>query len=170
MNITAARLEGDRLTLDIGDSVSLQEARRWIFGFKPGRWQLKKEKQRRSLDANAYAWVLINKIAQAVGIPPVEVYRNAIRDIPGVARMGCFQVEDIPGIARAWTSKGLGWQVVTLDNNGTGWVYVMLYCGSSVYDRAQMSRLIDSLVQDCRALDIETRDPNDIASLLEAWE
>ena len=46
---------------------------------------------------------------------------------------------------------------------------LMAYHGSSTYDTAQMSRLIDSLVQDCRQLDIETLPPEKLALLKEAW-
>ena len=43
--------------------------------------EIKKARKKRSLDANAYAWVLIDKIAEKTGIRRKEVYRNAIREI-----------------------------------------------------------------------------------------
>ena len=46
----------------------------------------------------------------------------------------------------------------------------MAYHGSSTYDTQQMSRLIDNLVQDCKALDIETLTPDKLALLKEAWD
>ena len=50
-----------------------------------------KHRERRSLDANAYAWVLIDRIAEKKRIPKEEVYRNAIREIGGVSDMVCVQ-------------------------------------------------------------------------------
>lgn len=47
---------------------------------------------------------------------------------------------------------------------------VTAYYGSSTYDTAQMSRLIDLIVQDCMSVGIEVRDPEDVASMLEAWD
>ena len=47
---------------------------------------------------------------------------------------------------------------------------VILYYGSSTYDTAQMARLIDLIVQDCKAQHIETADPEDIKSLLQMWD
>ena len=41
--------------------------------------------------------------------------------------------------------------------------------GSSTYDTAQMSRLIDLAVQDCKALDIETATPQELSLLLDRW-
>ena len=47
---------------------------------------------------------------------------------------------------------------------------VVLYYGSSTFDTQQMSRLIDGLVQDCRALGLETLPPDKLALLKEAWD
>jgi hypothetical protein len=46
----------------------------------------------------------------------------------------------------------------------------MCYYGSSYYDTAQMSRLIELAVQDCKELGIETRSEEEIASLLGEWK
>ena len=46
---------------------------------------------------------------------------------------------------------------------------VFLYSGSSEFDTAQMSRLIDNIVQDAKALGIETMPPKDLDALLEHW-
>lgn len=44
---------------------------------------------KRSLDANAYLWVLIDKIAEAMHLDKAEVYRNSIRAIGGVSQVVC---------------------------------------------------------------------------------
>jgi hypothetical protein len=51
-----------------------------------------------------------------------------------------------------------------------GCVNVNLYYGSSVFDTMQMSALIDSIVQDCKAVGIKTLDDMEIDKLIEAWE
>lgn len=45
----------------------------------------------------------------------------------------------------------------------------MMYYGSSCYDTKQMSSLIDHLVQDCKALGIETLTPQELARMKEEW-
>lgn len=45
-----------------------------------------------------------------------------------------------------------------------------LFCGSSAYDTAQMSRLIDNIVQECKAQDIETMPPEKLDRLKEMWK
>lgn len=47
---------------------------------------------------------------------------------------------------------------------------MVLFYGSSVYDTAQMSALIESLVQEARQLGIETRPQEEIDSLLREYE
>ena len=45
-----------------------------------------------------------------------------------------------------------------------------LYYGSSSFNTKQMSRLIDGVVQDCKACGIETKPQQEIDSLLKEWE
>ena len=42
---------------------------------------VKKHREKRSLDANAYAWVLMDKLAEATGTPTSVVYRQAVKDV-----------------------------------------------------------------------------------------
>ena len=45
----------------------------------------------------------------------------------------------------------------------------MAFHGSSTYDTAQMSKLIDNIVSDCKALGIETLTPDKLDLLKEGW-
>ena len=47
---------------------------------------------------------------------------------------------------------------------------VILYYGSSVFSSSTMSRLIDNLIQDAKAVGIETMAPDKLAALLGEWE
>ena len=132
--------------------------------------EVKEYRKKRSLDANAYAWVLINKLADVMRIPPVEVYRQAIQDISGNNEVLPIKEEAIEQFKQAWTSHGTGWLVKDLGKSKLqGYRNLMVYYGSSVYDTKQMSDLIDHLVQDCKALDIETMTPDKLSLLMEEW-
>jgi hypothetical protein len=50
-----------------------------------------------------------------------------------------------------------------------GCTNVILYYGSSSYNVAQMSRLINIIVEDCRQVGIETKSEEEVASLLQQW-
>ena len=51
----------------------------------PVEIQIKKARKHRSLEANAYAWVLIDQIAAKQHLKKTEVYRKAVLDIGGVS-------------------------------------------------------------------------------------
>lgn len=38
--------------------------------------EIKEHKERRSLDANAYFWVLLDKLAEKVKLPKIDLYRD----------------------------------------------------------------------------------------------
>lgn len=165
MRIDSARYESGGLVLTTSDPA----ARRLAYEFKPGEWEIVKAKKKRSLDANSYAWVLIDKLAAATGYPKSEVYRNAIREIGGNTETICVQKAAAEKLCEGWEHNGMGWQAETMPSKLPGCVNVVLYSGSSTYDVRQMSRLIDNLVEDCRALDIETLPPEKLAAMLEGW-
>lgn len=130
---------------------------------------VKKYYKRRSLEANAYAWVLIGKIAEKKHLKKTEVYRNAIRDIGGVSELVTIKKAGFRRLQEQWMKNGIGWQVDDIGSKIPGWTNVILYYGSSSYDTNQMSQLIDSLVQDAQSLGIETKPPEYIESLLREY-
>lgn len=166
MNITAAEWSAGKLTLTSSDP----EAVRFAIGFEAGDYTLAKAKKHRSLDANAYAWVLIDKLAAELRIGKEEIYRNTIRDIGGNSEIYCGTEKAIQALCKQWVKNGIGWQAETMPSKLPGCVNAILYYGSSSYDTKQMSILIDRLIQDCKALDIETMPPDKLAGLLEAWD
>jgi hypothetical protein len=50
-----------------------------------------------------------------------------------------------------------------------GYRNLRAYYGSSTYDTRQMSILIDALIQDCKALDIETLSEEKLSAMMEGW-
>ena len=130
---------------------------------------VKKHRNKRSRDANAYAWCLIDQIAAVTGQTKTEIYRNAIRDIGGVSEIVCVRNKSKDTLMQVWSQRGLGWQVEELDSKLTDCTNLVLYYGSSTYDTRQMSALIDSLVQDARAIGIETRPQEEIDSLIRSF-
>lgn len=169
MNIKTARMEGMNLILELENFNSRRAAARFISGFKPCDYEIKRKRKKRSLDANAYCWVLIDKIAEATGLSKIEVYRETLKNIGGVSDMICIKEEAYERLKRGWMHKGLGWQCIKEPSKIKGCVNANLIYGSSVFDTAQMSRLIDSLVQDAEALGIDTLTERDRQLLMEEW-
>ena len=131
--------------------------------------EIKPYRERRALDANAYFFVLADKLAEKLRITKEEVYRNAIKEIGGVSETVCVKNQAVERLCEGWCQNGIGWQTDTFPSKLEGCTNVILYYGSSTYDKEQMSRLIDHIVQDCQAVGIETRTPAEIANLLSLW-
>ena len=130
--------------------------------------EVKKAANKRSKDANALAWVLIDKLAEKTRISKTDVYRNAIREIGGVSEIVCVQDRAVERLCSGWQKNGIGWQTETTPSKIPGCTNVILYYGSSTYDTAQMSRLLDLIIQECEQQGIPTlRD--EAAELLGRW-
>ena len=133
--------------------------------------EVKEHRKKRSLDANAYAWVLINKIADALRITPKEIYRQAIQNVGGNYEILPVKTEAAEHFKQVWEAQGLGWPCVDMGKSKIdGYRNLRAYYGSSTYSTTKMAQLIDILLQDCRALDIEVKSPEEIASIMEAWQ
>lgn len=128
-----------------------------------------KHREKRSLDANAYCWTLISKIAEKTNVAKEDVYRAAIKEIGGNSDIVCIQNKAVETLRDGWARNGIGWQTDTFPSKIEGCTNVILYYGSSTYDVAQMSRLINIITQDCEALEIETKSQAEIDSLLNSW-
>lgn len=131
---------------------------------------IKPYRKKRSLSANAYCWVLIDKISEMTGIDKDEVYREAIRDIGGVSDTVCMIESAADRMSRIWKKNGLGWQTEILDSKIDGCVNMVLYYGSSVYDTKQMSALINHVVEDARSLGIEVLTPDELERMVGKWQ
>ena len=127
--------------------------------------EVKQHRNKRSLDANGYAWVLMDKIAARMHIDKVDVYREAIKSIGGVSETVCVQDKAVDRLRQGWEQNGIGWQTDTMPSKLKGCTNVILYYGSSTYDTQQMSLLIDHIVQDAKALGIETMTPAELEAL-----
>lgn len=130
---------------------------------------IKEYKKKRSLDANAYCWAMISKLAEKLKIPKTEIYRAAIKEIGGNSDTVCVQDKAVKQLCDGWEHNGIGWQTETFPSKIEGCTNVILYYGSSTYDRAQMHRLTEFITDECRQLGIETKSEEELSSLLNQW-
>ena len=130
---------------------------------------VKKHREKRSLDANAYFWVLVDRLAEKTQISKTDIYRRYIREIGGNHEMVCVIDSAVEKLRNGWEHNGLGWQTDTMPSRVLGCTNVILYYGSSTYNTRQMSHLIDMAVQDCQEQNIETLSPEKLAGMMEEW-
>lgn len=134
------------------------------------RLEPKEWKERRSLDANAYCWVLIGKLAEKTGIDRTTIYQTLIKDIGGNYDTVCVPDKAVDRLVSGWEHNGIGWLTDTFKSKLEGCTNVLLYYGSSTYDTKQMTRLIDLIVQECKEQSIDTATPEELARYKEEWK
>lgn len=66
--------------------------------------------------------------------------------------------------------NGIGWQCEIISKSKIeGYTNLRAYYGSSTYNSVQMSKLIDSIVEDCKMQGIPTDTPEQIQIYKEMW-
>ena len=129
---------------------------------------LKKYRNGRSLDANAYCWALIGELAKRLSISKTEVYRKAIID-NGVYVIHCIPNDMLEASVEDWKSFGLGFQVETFPSKTEGCTNAIFYKGSSYYDTSQMHRRLAGIIQECEQNGIPTITPEEEKRLIGDW-
>ena len=129
--------------------------------------EIKPYRKKRSLDANAYCWVLCDKIAEVIRSTKEEVYQEVIRRV-GVFTDVAVKHEAVESYVSHFSKQGIG-NSAEVRERGESYTAVRSYFGSSTYDTKQMARLIDEIVHTAQELDIETRPEAEINSLLKEW-
>lgn len=130
-----------------------------------------KVKQKRSNDANRYFWELVGQLSAKLNVPPEEIYKSYIKDIGGNYEVVPIREDAVETWIKAWRSKGIGWQSDIIgDSKLRGYKNVICYYGSSTYNTAQFSRLINFCIDDCRQQGIETMTPSELALMMENYK
>ena len=131
---------------------------------------IKECKRKRSLNANNYAWKLINELAIKLNKKPVEVYRNYIDDIgDNYEYMRVIGKDVVDTLTNFWSAQGLGWITKVDLTNFENHYDVYLYYGSSRFNTQQMSRLISLIVQDCLEFGVKTYNQEELDRLVQEW-
>ncbi|MFR4439051.1 MAG: hypothetical protein ACLT46_04020 [Hungatella sp.] len=157
---------------DIGSEWDrLRKNEKLVFSVKP-------YKKKRSLDANAYYWQLLTKLAEKVQISKPHMHNLMLR------RYG--QTESVDGklvhlvLPESEQGERLAEESGHFHIRPTSQVkegmdgrmyrtYVMLR-GSSTYDTAEMSHLIDGLVSECQDQGIETLPPEELERMMALYD
>ena len=154
--------------LDIISYLMAAENKEAIYDLSPH-----KEVKKRSLSANNYFYALITKIAEKLRISLNEVHNQML------SRYGYpefiddkvvyfilpdkLDVNKLEGVHLKPTSK-----TQVLDNGDLNRVYLVMR-GSHTYNTVEMTRLIDGVISEAKALDIETITITERDKMLEQW-
>ena len=135
--------------------------------------EIKEYRKKRSLDANAKLWALINEMSTILRLTPEEIYQGYIPDVGDNFTYHPEKPESVKRFSDGWCKGHIGRMV---DDVGPcrsvelkGCRLLRCYYGSSEYDVPTFSRLLDLVIQDCRNLGIETMSEREKSLLLEEW-
>lgn len=136
----------------------------WLTTQPEKQFEVTEYHPKRSLNANAYAWALINKIADATRKSKEEVYLQMLKDYGQSEFVSVRSDINVKGYFKYYEEYGKG------HVEGREFTHYKVYKGSSEYDSKEMAILIDGIVQEAKALDIETRTPAEIEQMIKEME
>lgn len=133
--------------------------------------EIKRWREPRSKDANAYFHVLVNKIAEAQNLGDEEVKRYLVSEYGSLARDEDGQV--IGAMLPAGTDITQFYPYTRMykekEIDGRHYECYLFYKRSHELDSKEMARLIDGAIFEARNLGIDTDTPEMIARYKEDW-
>lgn len=136
----------------------------WLTSQPEKKFEVKEYHEKRSLSANAYAWALINKIADALRKSKEDVYFQMLKDYGQSEFVSVRSDINVKGYFKHYEEYGTG------HVGGKEFTHYKVYKGSSEYDSREMSVLIDGIIQEAQQLGIETITPAEKERLLKEME
>ena len=125
--------------------------------------EIKKHRNKRSLNANNYLWALVNELGNVFNLSKEEVYFTMLKKYGQSELVSILSNIDVKGYFKYYEVAG-----TTILNNKE-FTHYKIYKGSSEYDTKEMSVLIDGVVSDCEDLGIETMPPHELEALKNSW-
>ena len=126
-------------------------------------YEIKEHKEKRSLNANAYAWSLIGKIADALRISKDECYLIMLKRYGQSEMVSVISSVDVSGYFKYYEA------VASTKLQGKDFTHYKIYKGSSEYDTKEMAILIDGIVSEAQECGIDTLPPDEVKRLKEMW-
>lgn len=134
---------------------------------KDYRIKLSKWTEKRSLDSNSYAWLIISKIADKVGSSKEEIYEQMLcaygtvdDEVPPITVIAGVDMSKFADHFFRFDSRKIG------DKEFDCYLRIK---GSSEMDSKEMSHFIDGIVFEAKQLGIETLPPEEIRLMNERW-
>ncbi|HHV10002.1 MAG TPA: hypothetical protein GXX75_06970 [Clostridiales bacterium] len=157
------------ITFTVNEKSEIIEEYYKLKGCEKLRIRVDKYREKRSLDANRYFHVLSDKIAEALTISKAKS-KNIL-----ICKYGQPEILPDGNVMVYKTNAPVEYMleqefihctpIKFLDDA----VFYKVYRGSSTYDTAEMSLLIDGTVTDAKELKIETATPQELRQMKERW-
>lgn len=126
-------------------------------------YEIKEYKHKRSLNANAYYWLLINKIAGALNQSKEFIHLSMLKQYGVTYVMSVPAYTPIESLVKYYDLDGIR----KLGDNL--FKIYKVYLPSSEMNTKEMSKLIDGVVDEAQSMGIETMTPDELAILKAGW-
>lgn len=125
--------------------------------------KIDKYREKRSLNANAYAWLLIGKIADDRRLNKDDVYMQMLKRYGQSKVISVESYISLAGFVKYYEEFGES------NLNGKDFKHYRVFKGSSEFDTREMSIFIDGIVSEAQELGINTKTPAQIAEMKSLW-
>lgn len=126
--------------------------------------EIKKHRNKRSLNANAYLWKLVNEIGNVLNKSKEEVYLIMLKRYGQSEIVSILSSINVSGYFKYYEVAG------TTMLNDKEFTHYKIYKGSSEYDTKEMSILLNGVVDEAQDLGIPTLEDLEIERLAAAWQ
>ena len=120
-------------------------------------------KEKRSLNANSYCWVLIGQIADILRASKEDIYLNMLKNYGQSTVVSVLSEINVNGFFKYYEEFGTG--VV----KGKDFTHYKVYKGSSEFDTKEMAILIDGVISEAQELGVDTRTPEEVDKMKALW-
>ena len=127
------------------------------------QYEVKEVRNRRSLSANGYFWVLCNEIGNVLNKSKEEVHIELLKSYGQILLVPLLPNQDPKGFFEYFEYE------CEREINGVEAVYFKVFKRSSEMNSKEFSILLEGTVQEAKNLDIKTYDEIKIEKLISEW-
>lgn len=141
-----------------------QEIIQWLFDQdKNKKFEVKEYHKKRSLNANAYAWALIGKIADVLRSSKDEIYLEMLKKYGQSEIVSVLSDINVTGYFKYFE------EIATVKLQGKNFTHYKVFKGTSEYNTAEMAVFIDGVISEADELGIDTLPPNEVEKIKSLW-
>ena len=135
--------------------------------------EIKEHKEKRSIKANNYSWLLTDKLAEKLLVAGVKLSKEQMH-AEMIFRYGQVMYDADGQQVVMSTAQGVSFpefypyskEIGESETNGKLFTHYRIYRGSHEYNKEEMSLFIKGIVEECREQSIETKTPDEIANMI----
>ena len=132
----------------------------WLFNQdKDKLFEIKENSKHRTLTQNAYAWSLINELANKLNISKEDMYLKMLKDYGQSTILSIKQEVDISGFFKYYEIIGES------ELNGKIFTHIKVFKGSSQFNIKEMAIFLNGIIQECESVGIPTLTEEQIKKL-----